>query len=109
MTIYPPGEVAYFLRRTLGPMREWSDCLADMRRDKTSVDGIQLLPTCRIRDGRCWRPGYSAESIREFVKEVRALHPEISTDTPIKGIEIELDPDDEGSWRVRKHGGTALH
>lgn len=100
--IYPAGEVAYVLRQALGPLREWSDCLADMRREKTSVDGFRLLPVCVINDGRAWRPGYDARSIDEFVREIRSLHPEIETRTPVRGFEVEFDPSDERSWTVRK-------
>ncbi len=104
--IYPASEVAYILRQTLGPLREWSDCLADMRRDKTSLDGIRLLPTCRIYDGRCWRPGYIASSVVEFIREIRVLHPEIETRTGATGFEIELDPTDKRAWYVRKLSPT---
>lgn len=104
--IYPAGEVAYVLRQALGPLREWSDCLADMRRDKTDLDGFRLLPTCRIRDGRCWRPGYAADSVIEFIREIRSLHPEIETHTPARGFEVEFDPSDECSWTVRKLSAT---
>lgn len=109
MKIYPPGEVAYFLRRALGPLREWSDCLADMRRNKTNVDGMQLLPVCQIHDGRRWRPGYTVESLAEFIRQVRTSHPEIRTDAPAIGIEIGLDPSDERSWRIRKLGSPTKH
>lgn len=101
-TIYPAGEVAYALRMALGPLREWSDCLSDMRRGKTDLDGYRLLPTCRIHDGRCWRPGYTAASVVEFIKEIRELHPEIGTRTLPKGFEIEVDPCDGRAWFVRK-------
>lgn len=100
--VFPASEVAYVLRQALGPMREWSDCLADMRRGKTDIDGVQLLPTCRVYDGRAWRPGYSPDSIREFVREIRKLHPETTTRDPARGFEVDLDPLDVRSWSVRK-------
>jgi hypothetical protein len=107
--IYPAGEVAYVLRQALGPLREWSDCLSDMRRGKTDLDGFRLLPTCRIRDGRAWRPAYEAGSVTEFIREIRALHPEIMTRTPARGFEIEIDPADERAWFVRKLSPMTKH
>lgn len=106
MKVYPPGEVAYFLRQALGPMREWSDCLADMRRGKTNVAGLQLLPVCRER---ALRPLYAAESIREFVKQVQCRCPEIETGAPLRGIEVEIELDDELPWRLRKLPSAAKH
>lgn len=109
VTVYAPGEVAYILRQALGPLREWSDCLADMRRGKTSIDGICLLPVCRARDGRAWRPMYEADSIREFITEIRAAHPEITTKPPLRSFQLEMDPCDERAWFVRKLKGVTKH
>lgn len=100
--VYPAGEVAYILRQALGPLREWSDCLADMRQDKTSLDGFQLLPTCRIKGVRQWRPAYDAASIAAFIHEIRVRHPEIVTKAPAMGVNVELDPLDERRWPHRK-------
>lgn len=107
--VFSSGEVAHMLRLALGPMREWSDCLADMRRDKTDIDGLRLLPACKVRDGRAWRPAYAAENIIEFVLEVRGRHPEIMTREPIRGFEVELDPLDARSWSVRKIKPATIH
>jgi hypothetical protein len=100
--VYTAGEVAYILRQTLGPLREWSDCLADMRQGKTSLDGIQLLPICRIKSVRQWRPAYDGTSIASFIHEIRALHPEIVTNLKPQGIEVDLSPTDDRAWFVRK-------
>ncbi len=75
LKVYPAAEVAYVLRRELGPMRAWEDALADMRRGKTSVDGHVLLPFCQIHDGRTWRPAYSAVDVRTFIEAVRSDRP----------------------------------
>lgn len=104
--IFPAGEVAYILRQTLGPLREWSECLTDMRLDRTSLDGFQLLPTCRIKVSRHWRPGYNAANIDAFVREIRALHPEITTHTPVRGVQVEISPFDERAWYLRKLPAT---
>jgi hypothetical protein len=100
--VYSAGEVAYTLRKALGPLREWSDCLADMRQDKTSLDGFQLLPICSIKSVRQWRPAYDAAAIAAFIHEIRALHPEIVTNLKPQGVEVDLRPTDERAWFVRK-------
>lgn len=100
--IYPAGEVAYILRQALGPLREWSECLTDMRLGRTSLDGFQLRPTCCIKITRHWRPGYDAASIDIFVRAIRALHPEITTHTPVRGVQVEISPFDERAWSHRK-------
>jgi hypothetical protein len=100
--IYPAGEVAFILRQALGPLREWSECLTDMRLDRTSLDGFQLRPTCSIKISHHWRPGYDAANIAAFVREIRALHPEIATHTPVRGVQVEISPFDERAWRHRK-------
>ncbi len=102
MRIYPAGEVAYILRQTLGPLREWSECLTDMRLDRTNLDGFQLRPTCRIKISRHWRPGYDAASVAAFIREIRALRPEIATHTPPRGVQVEISPLDERAWYLRK-------
>ena len=107
--MFPSSEVAYMLRLALGPMREWSDALTDMRRDKTDIDGLRLLPTCRLYDGRSWRPGYTAAAIKEFITEIRVRHPEIKAREPIRGFEVDLDPLDDRSWVVRKIAPVTIH
>ena len=107
--VFAATEVAYILRQALGSLREWSDCLADMRRDKTSVEGLQLLPTGMIHDGRAWRPAYDGASIAEFIRAVRTLRPELPFRPPIEGFEVDLDPSDSRMWKLRKLSAKILH
>jgi hypothetical protein len=66
------AEAAYLLRAQLGPMRSWSDFLADNIRGKQSVAGHTLLPCARKRDGKSFRPVYSVHDVKTFIAKVLA-------------------------------------
>lgn len=100
--IYSAPEVAMMLRRLLGTMRAWDDCLADMRRSKTHVHGHVLMPVCRIHDGRALRPGYMALHIAAFVKAVRAANGEAKASVPPQHKVVEIDLADGRTWKQRK-------
>jgi hypothetical protein len=70
--LYGAGETAILLRVKLGSIREWSDTLADMRRGKTTLKGLVLLPFLRARPDGCLRPFYRRQDIDAFVREVQA-------------------------------------
>ncbi|MFO1305784.1 MAG: hypothetical protein U1F54_18810 [Burkholderiales bacterium] len=71
VTVVSAGDAAYLLRRRLGPVREFSDFLADARRDgTTSYYGHTLLPCAYVFDGRTKRPVYSVQDIAAFVHAV---------------------------------------
>lgn len=105
--ILPASEVAYILRHQLGPMRAWDDALADMRANKTNVSGCVLLPTCRVHDGRAWRPGYVAADVVEFIRAVRRAHPDAKRLAPLHYSVVSVDPADTRAWKVRKLPATA--
>lgn len=100
--IYPASEVAFTLRLALGPLRAWDDCLTDMRRGATRVDGHVLLPVGRIHDGRAWRPGYSADDIAKFITAVQATSSEACRRAPLKFKIMDINPKDARHWRARK-------
>ncbi len=105
------AEVAHILRRALGPMRDWSDCLADMRADKTDIGGVRLLPVGVLSAG-CPRPIYHPASIAEFITKVRQLYSdtgEAVKDAPIQAVEVEIDLDDERDWKHVKAKPIAIH
>ena len=103
------GDVAYLLRRELGPMREWSDCLADMRSGKTDVGGIRLLPMGVLSSG-CNRPIYHPASVVGFIREIRRLYSEIAVkDAPIQAVEVEIDLLDERHWKSIKATPITIH
>lgn len=99
--VYPPAEVAHILRKLLGPIRAWGNALQDMRRHKADIDGCVLLPACRIRDARAWRPYYAEADIVTFVKAVRRVNPEARPQvTPHYNV-VEIDPADRRVWSKR--------
>jgi hypothetical protein len=100
-TVLPAGETAYLLRRALGPICEWSDCLSDMRRGIRDLEGLVLLPSGRCHDGRKYRPVYSHASIRDFIFAVSDRRKGMNVDAPLQGFQVELDPTDTCSWKVR--------
>ncbi|MQR02468.1 hypothetical protein [Glaciimonas soli] len=100
--VYPPAEVAHILRQLLGPIRAWGNALQDMRRGKTDICGCVLLPACRIRDARAWRPYYAASDIAAFVKTVRCANPEALPSVIPHFDVVEIDPADCRGWSKRK-------
>lgn len=102
------GDVAYLLRRELGPMRDWSDCLADMRGNKTDVCGVRLQPVGVMSAG-CGRPIYHPFSVIEFIKEVRLRCPNAQKDVPYQTIEVEIDLSDERYWKNIKAKTVTIH
>lgn len=100
--VLPSSEAAYVLRRLLGPIVAWDDCLADMRRGKATIEGIRLLPICRYHDGLAWRPGYTKADILIFVAAVRAKRPDAKPGMRLQASAVELDPSDMRSWKVKQ-------
>jgi hypothetical protein len=107
-TLYPAGEVASILRRYLGPLREWSDCLADMRTGKTNVAGNVLLPTGLVHDLRAWRPAYAPADIARFIRAVLADVPEAESNVPARFLTVTVDSSDTRSWKARKLTSATL-
>jgi len=105
------AEVAHILRRALGPMRDWSDCLADMRAEKTDIGGLRLLPVGVLSAG-CRRPIYHPASIAEFINKIRQLYSEtgeVVKDAPIQAVEVEIDLSDERCWKHVKAMPITIH
>lgn len=94
-------ETAFVLRRALGALRAWDDALADMRRGRADCYGYVLKPLGRSHDGRCRRPIYALQAIKEFIVAVRAAEPISEEAIKIQVQEVEIDPDDCRSWLVR--------
>jgi hypothetical protein len=96
------SEVAYLLRKYLGPGRAWDDVLADMRRDRTHVCNFVLEPSCRLKDERAWRPYYTATDVIEFIRNVRAACPTTGKDIRPIVRDALTDPTDRRPWRLRR-------
>lgn len=93
------AEAAYLLHAKLGSLRNWGDFLADAIRDRASIDGLTLLPCCRMHDGRALRPRYDAHAVLNFINEVKARHPEAGR-TKITPLMLDVPP--SPLWRVNK-------
>lgn len=105
------AEVAHILRRALGPMRDWSDCLADMRAEKTDIGGVRLLPVGVLSAG-CRRPIYHPASVAAFIEEIRRLCSdtgEAVKDAPLQTVEVEIDLSDERGWKHVKAKPITIH
>ncbi len=95
-------EVAYLLRRELGPTRNWDDTLADMRRGRVEVHGCTLLPKCVGKYAHAWRPMYTIPDILNFIRAVRAADCGASRNVPFQVKTAYMDPADTRPWHTRK-------
>lgn len=95
-------EVAYLLRRELGPTRNWDDTLADMRRGRVEVHGYSLLPTCMGKYARAWRPMYATPDILAFIRAVRAADCGAARNLPYQVKTAHMEPTDTRPWYRRK-------
>lgn len=95
-------EVAYLLRRELGPIRNWDDSLADMRRGRIVVHGCTLLPTCMGKYANAWRPMYAVPDILDFIRSVRAADRSAARHVSYQVKTAHMDPTDIRPWHSRK-------
>jgi len=95
-------EVAYLLRRELGPLRNWDDTLADMRRGRVEVHGYTLQPICKGKYAGSWRPMYAANDVVDFIKKVRFAAPTAGRHVPYQVKTAYTDPADARPWYTRK-------
>jgi hypothetical protein len=100
--VIPAPEVAYLLRRELGPLRNWDDTLADMRRGRVKVHGCTLMPTCKGKHAGAWRPMYAVPDVLDFIKAVRAAEPAAARHLPYQVKTALSDPTDTRPWYTRK-------
>lgn len=100
--VIPAPEVACLLRRELGPMRNWDDNLADMRRGKVTIQGSILLPHCMGRHANGWRPMYAIPDVVDFIKAVRAAVPGAARNVPYQVKTAYIDPSDTRPWYKRQ-------
>ncbi|MGZ3182934.1 MAG: hypothetical protein ACXU8N_10880 [Telluria sp.] len=102
MQVISAPEVAYLLRRELGPLRNWDDTLADMRRGRVEVHGQSLLPTCKAKFAGAWRPMYAVADVVDFIKAVRSADPRAARHAPYQ-VRIALtEPTDARPWYKRR-------
>ncbi|WP_022978410.1 hypothetical protein [Nevskia ramosa] len=98
------AQVATILHAEFGPVREWSDTLADMRRGRSSIAGFSLAPFCRMQakgSGTSKRPLYLQAETEEFIQDLRAVlptAPPLSLEPQI----IAVDDADNRGWRSCK-------
>jgi len=102
LKIISSSEVAYLLRKELGPTRNWDDTLADMRRGRIEVHGYTLLPTCMGKYARAWRPMYAIPDIVNFIRAVRMADRCATRNVPCQVKTAHMDPTDVRPWNTRK-------
>ena len=98
--ILPAGEVAYALRKRLGPLRAWPDFLTDCIRHATSFHGLVLCPIGYVRKGGK-RPVYLLKDVEEFIRRAEEVAEPVATTKGWLVDIVELDPADRRHWKVR--------
>lgn len=93
------GEAALLLRAKLGPIRAWSDFLADNIRGRQNIHGLTLKPCCRKKIGRAFRPMYAVADVEAFIAKVLELVPNAGK-APIRPIVLAVDR--KRPWRLNK-------
>ena len=84
------AEASFLLRRNLGPLRGWDDFLADCAREKTTFEGLELLPVAYVA-GRCGRPVYDAREVARFINEISRRVSLSPTPARLESLEITVD------------------
>lgn len=98
------SETQFALRQALGPIRGWSDFLADLAREKPKavhVRGWKLFPVALKRD-RCGRPLYDPGEIAAFIKNVWAADPTLKGDwSSLEKHLVDFEDSPLLPWRMR--------
>ena len=84
---------------TTGRLRSWPDFLSDCIRGRQRVAGHQLVPCCRRKDGRMFRPAYALNEIYEFIRRVLDDEPGAGK-VPLKPGVVILDT--TLGWKANK-------
>lgn len=91
--LLPQAEVAYILRRNLGPITSWEDRLADMRNAKAKTyHGLALLPFVYEYSGKRRRPMYRPEDVKNFLILAKEISPVPSDPATLVAVEVDVDP-----------------
>jgi hypothetical protein len=93
------ADTAFVLRAKLGPLRSWPTFLSDGIRGRQDIAGHRLLPCCRRRERRAYRPAYALTDIEEFVRNVLAEEPAAGK-IPITAAPVVIDT--SLGWRANK-------
>jgi hypothetical protein len=99
--VLPASEVAFILRRKIGPQRAWGDFLADCIRGRADFYGLTLLPTARVRYRGLDRPVYSVREVHEFVHEAIRLSPPLNSPASLMTYLVDFDLIDYRHWKLR--------
>jgi hypothetical protein len=95
------SETSFILRHELGPIYNWEDRLADMRRGKV-VSGPILLPCNLSKRARMWRPMYALKDIEAFLIAYRAYDRRAQSGVKALIHILETDEADHRHWSVRR-------
>jgi len=103
------NQVECWLYITFGPIKAWSDFLADCDRDRADFHGLQLHPVCYLRSstGRAKRPVYDRQEVKDFIVAAHAQGATLARDrkpevvrVEIKVAELVLPPRSRSACRV---------
>jgi hypothetical protein len=101
------SETSFILRHELGPIYNWEDRLADMRRGRV-VSGPILLPCNLSKRASMWRPMYAPEDIEAFLIAYRAYDRRAESGVTALIHILETDDTDHRHWRVRRLSPTRV-
>jgi hypothetical protein len=99
VSILTAADAAFLLRLRLGPLRSWPAFLSDCIRGRQDVAGHKLLPCCRWKHGRMFRPAYNVADIKEFIRCVLAAEPTAGK-VPLKPVAGTIET--SLGWRSNK-------
>lgn len=92
------GETAHALSRYLGPERNWANFLTDCIRNRQHLAGYALMPSARLQDARGFRPAYSIDSIKAFIRAVKTAMPGLKPG--VRPVAVTLDT--RKGWLINK-------
>ena len=86
LTVLSQPDVVTLLHAAFGAARSWTYFLTDCILDRTSLNGLQLLPVAYVQ-GRCKRPVYAESAVDAFIAAAFTL----VSPKPIKPMVIMVD------------------
>jgi hypothetical protein len=101
------SDAAFMIHHALGPDRDWSETLKDMRRDRVDYEGLKLKPFGKLKMYRSQRPAYRMKEVERFILNARircgvTIAPSPIAPDLISPQLVEDDPANTLHWRVRK-------
>lgn len=101
------SDAAFMLHYNLGPVRDWTQTLEDMRGKEKNYLKMSIKPFGKLKVCRSYRPAYRVSEVHNFIEEAR-LRSGITL--PVAAVPsdkiapqlVEDDPANTAHWKVRK-------